>query len=511
MPGSGSARYISTNCRITGSRLDCGSTSVSNSPRPRINARRAETSDSAVSRATIKSGFTPKVPAARGQTNGPTGPDCAAAAARPSRAGPAGAGPPPRWLDGKRASPLRRACLPQVPRVRADVPASRLCGPGAMPLVETTPQMLGLGVTQQVAERLRPVSRVFGQHVRGERSLRVFALRVAENGGQRVQTAVPGPAAGRRAAIDSNWGSGRSRPPTGPPRTGPISATWRLRTDRRSPGAGGPETRLGVLAAIAQQLPEACRQVLPCAVRVRPGSRLTDRAPPGVVGHKGSSTCSASAGSSPRLECSLSAESAAASWYASSSGSAHAGSPPTHPRFAALADVCVQQSVDQPFGITRVLPLDHLAADQQAGGHTNQEQRCRQARTDSVVFPRHPHHHTLRPGPAAGGSQPAGCSGTPTSRASCWFSGLALPQFRPLLQPQFGPAAAGFLLLAGQPLAERGNQVVVRQLVVPVPGFGHGLRWFVLGRGTLGIGGRDQPEFAVEDPQQVVEVLGRRA
>ena len=49
------------------------------------------------------------------------------------------------------------------------------------------------------------------------------------------------------------------------------------------------------------------------------------------------------------------------------------------------------------------------------------------------------------------------------------FSGLAFQSAAPIGQPQRGPPAAGLPLLAGQPVADRGDEVVVRQLIIRWP------------------------------------------
>ena len=54
---------------------------------------------------------------------------------------------------------------------------------------------------------------------------------------------------------------------------------------------------------------------------------------------------------------------------------------------------------------------------------------------------------------------------TPTARQVPVFP-LGVPQGCSFREPQFGPASSGLLLLSGQPLRERGNQIIVGQLVV---------------------------------------------
>ena len=83
-----------------------------------------------------------------------------------------------------------------------------------------------------------------------------------------------------------------------------------------------------------------------------------------------------------------------------------------------------------------------------------------------------------------------------------------VPDRRPIRQQQFGPAPPRLLLLAGQPVPQRRHQVVVGQLVVFLPRLRPAdvvpppsLLAFRVGR-------RDEPDFAVENAEQVVEVLG---
>ena len=84
--------------------------------------------------------------------------------------------------------------------------------------------------------------------------------------------------------------------------------------------------------------------------------------------------------------------------------------------------------------------------------------------------------------------------------------GLGVPERRAFGQPQLGPAPAGLPLLAGQPVAERGDEVVVRQLVVLARRSGL-LR--ALGVGPFGVGRRDQPHVVVEVRSRLSNSLGR--
>ena len=83
----------------------------------------------------------------------------------------------------------------------------------------------------------------------------------------------------------------------------------------------------------------------------------------------------------------------------------------------------------------------------------------------------------------------------------------SIPHRRPIRQQQFGPAPARFLLLAGQPLPYRVNQIIVGQLVVFLArlrlenGIAVCLFPFRVGR-------RDEADFVVENADQVIEILG---
>ena len=114
-----------------------------------------------------------------------------------------------------------------------------------------------------------------------------------------------------------------------------------------------------------------------------------------------------------------------------------------------------------------------------------------------------PHHLPLgrRPGPWAVSQR---ISSHCASDGSCRFSGRASTA-RTIRQQQFGPAPPRFLLLAGQPVPQGGNEVVVGELVVFLARLApedvdSSLLAFRVGR-------RDEADFAVENAEQVVEVL----
>ncbi len=82
--------------------------------------------------------------------------------------------------------------------------------------------------------------------------------------------------------------------------------------------------------------------------------------------------------------------------------------------------------------------------------------------------------------------------------------GLRLPQGSPFRQPQLGPSAARFPLLARQPVPQGVDEVVVCELIVLSARQGRQ----AVARGTFRVGGRDQAKLGVEDMDQIIEVLG---
>ena len=81
-----------------------------------------------------------------------------------------------------------------------------------------------------------------------------------------------------------------------------------------------------------------------------------------------------------------------------------------------------------------------------------------------------------------------------------------VPELGPLGEPQLRPPPPTLLLLDGQPFAERRHEVIVRELVMPLDPR-RALFRLVAGR----VGRRDQPELGVQDPHQVLEVIGLAA
>jgi len=78
-----------------------------------------------------------------------------------------------------------------------------------------------------------------------------------------------------------------------------------------------------------------------------------------------------------------------------------------------------------------------------------------------------------------------------------------VPHRRAIGQQQFGPAPESSFLLAGEPVPQGRDQVVVRQLVVLRAGLHRGRSDFVL---PFRVGRRDEADFTIEDTEQIVEV-----
>src|SRR5580698_9828012 len=82
---------------------------------------------------------------------------------------------------------------------------------------------------------------------------------------------------------------------------------------------------------------------------------------------------------------------------------------------------------------------------------------------------------------------------------------LLLPPSRAVGKSQLGPSPPSLPLFAGQPLPQGGNQVVVCQLVILVPGADLWVRQ--IRSDAFRVGRRDQPDFVVQDSNQILEVL----
>ena len=84
--------------------------------------------------------------------------------------------------------------------------------------------------------------------------------------------------------------------------------------------------------------------------------------------------------------------------------------------------------------------------------------------------------------------------------------GLAFHNACTVGKSQFGPTPPSLSLLAGQPIPQRMNQIVVGQLVILLASFDVGLG--IIGRFTpFWVGGGDEPDFAVQNADQILEFL----
>ena len=160
----------------------------------------------------------------------------------------------------------------------------------------------------------------------------------------------------------------------------------------------------------------------------------------------------------------------------------------------------------QTFGMGCLLLLDHAVANEQARHHENQQH------SDDSQLPHHmipacpPHHLPLRRSPVLLLRQPADLQPL-QQRRQLPVLRAGIPYRRSIRQQQFRPASPSFLLLAGQPLPYRVNQIIVGQLVVFLPRLRleNGVAACLL---SFGVGRRDEANFVVENADQVIEVPG---
>ena len=117
-----------------------------------------------------------------------------------------------------------------------------------------------------------------------------------------------------------------------------------------------------------------------------------------------------------------------------------------------------------------------------------------------------PHHLLLRRRPVLLLRQPADLQPL-QQRRQLPVLRAGIPHRRPIRQQQFRPAPPSFLLLAGQPLPYRVNQIIVGQLVVFLPRLRleNGVAACLL---AFRVGRRDEANFVVENADQVIEVPG---
>ena len=170
-----------------------------------------------------------------------------------------------------------------------------------------------------------------------------------------------------------------------------------------------------------------------------------------------------------------------------------------------FADVGVDQCIDEPFGTGGVLLLDNGMTNAPCRHADDSEHGRHDAGSNAMHSSGLSHHLPLRPGPVLPVGRPADVEEFP-QRGEMTILRLDVPQRRPVGQSQFGPALASFTLFAGQPFPQRRHEVIVRELVISGAGFnpGHGILRCLF---AFGVGRRDEADFAVENADQVVEVL----
>ena len=157
----------------------------------------------------------------------------------------------------------------------------------------------------------------------------------------------------------------------------------------------------------------------------------------------------------------------------------------------------------RPGSLGGLLILDDLATNGDPGKNCPSQESQGQDASNAMHPPRPLHHPALRLGPVLllrqqpdvrpfqGGWQVA-------------VLGLGVPRRRPFRQPQFRPPSPGLPLLAGQPVPQGVDQVIVCELVVLPARCG----LLTFARRAFRVGGRDQAKLGVQDVDQVVEVPG---
>ena len=80
---------------------------------------------------------------------------------------------------------------------------------------------------------------------------------------------------------------------------------------------------------------------------------------------------------------------------------------------------------------------------------------------------------------------------------------FCVPQGRPFGKFEFRSASLCFLLFAGQPLTQRRDKIIVRELIELRAGIAAGFRLK-----AFGVSGRDETQFTIQNAEQIVEVTG---
>ncbi len=160
------------------------------------------------------------------------------------------------------------------------------------------------------------------------------------------------------------------------------------------------------------------------------------------------------------------------------------------------------QTLDERFGTLPVVlafePSNADCSEQEDHEHNRSNDRC----FAEVVAAGGSHHSLVPVHSVATLGQQQYAQPLETSR-QLFALRPCIPQRRPLEKQKLGPATHCFSLLTRQPLPKRRHQIVVRQLEV--------LRsWIAAGccLNALRIGGRYQPQFAVENAEQIVKFRG---
>src|SRR5262249_29324560 len=130
-----------------------------------------------------------------------------------------------------------------------------------------------------------------------------------------------------------------------------------------------------------------------------------------------------------------------------------------------LAEIRVEEPLYGGRGFAWLLLLARLFANSPAGQEEASKGSGQRRTTERMIVAGLLHHFPLRPGPVLLSRQQPNVEPFPPVRKLA-ILGFGMPGRRSFGQHQLGPAGGRFLLFAGQPGAERGDQVVVSELVV---------------------------------------------
>ena len=131
-----------------------------------------------------------------------------------------------------------------------------------------------------------------------------------------------------------------------------------------------------------------------------------------------------------------------------------------------LRCVSIKESLDQTGCLGGSLSLNDLVTNGEPAKNSSDSQESNgQDTSDPMHAPRPFHHLALRIGPVPLlGQQPDVCPFEGGRQLA--VLGFGVPRRRPFRQPKFGPSSTGLPLLAGQPVPQGVDKIIVRELVI---------------------------------------------